>query len=208
MPEGASSVLTGQVSIRPICLSAITELTFLLVVDLARCVGGIASLLSSQLPPTYTTQTHKPQESTHQHLLILANPNTLPLNHLQVLQTAQHLMVHLEDNLDPERSALLDGERLILETLESAGGGEVDEDIGAAFDFQGEGLDDAFAGVVGVADGFAAVQAQGGFPAVEGFVVLVCWCIILVSVYMLGRCRLSLYVDRCHRMYPVRRGAG
>lgn len=66
-------------------------------------------------------------------------------------------MVHLENNLDSERSTLLDGERLILETLESAGGGEVDEDVGTAFDFQGEGLDDAFAGVVRVANRFAAV---------------------------------------------------
>lgn len=66
-------------------------------------------------------------------------------------------MVHLEDHLDPERSALLNSEWLIFEAVESPGGGEVDEDVGAAFNFQGEGLDDAFAGVVGVTDGFAAV---------------------------------------------------
>jgi len=44
MPEGASSALTGQVSIWPIYPSAIAELTFLLVVGLAGCVGSIASL--------------------------------------------------------------------------------------------------------------------------------------------------------------------
>lgn len=83
-------------------------------------------------------------------------------------------MVHLEDNLDPERGTLLDRERLVLETLESAGGGEVNKDVVAAFDFESERLDNAFAGVVGVADGVAGVQTQRGFPAIEGFVVLVC----------------------------------
>jgi len=85
-------------------------------------------------------------------------------------------MVHLEDDLDPESSTLLDRKRLVLETLQSAGGGEVNKDVGAAFDFESERLDDAFAGVVGIANGVAGVQTQRGFPAVEGFVVLVCRC--------------------------------
>lgn len=78
-----------------------------------------------------------------------------------------------EDDLDAEGGALLDREGLILERIEGSRGGHVDDHILASLDFQGQGLDDALSGIVGVADGFAGVQAQGGFPAVEGFIVLV-----------------------------------
>lgn len=79
-----------------------------------------------------------------------------------------------EDNLDAEGGALLDRERLILEGVDGSGSGHVDDHVGASLNLQGQGLDDALSGVVGVTGGFAGVQAEGGLPAVEGFVVLVC----------------------------------
>lgn len=55
---------------------------------------------------------------TYQHLLILADTDTLPSHGLDVLQTAQNLMLDLEDDLDAESGSLLDRERLVLELFE------------------------------------------------------------------------------------------
>lgn len=68
-------------------------------------------------------------------------------------------MVNLEDNLDAEPSALLDGKRLVLEGTQGTGLGEFNDDVGPSLHLQGEGFDDAFSGVVGVADGFTCIQA-------------------------------------------------
>lgn len=87
-------------------------------------------------------------------------------------------MVDLEGDLDAELGALLDREGLVLEFLEGAGRGNIDHDIGAAFDFKGEGLDDTCSRIVGVSDGVASGQTEGGFPAVERFVVLV-WLLLV-----------------------------
>lgn len=59
-------------------------------------------------------------------------------------------MLHHEPGLDAEHCALLDGEGFVLEVVDSARCGEVDGDVRATFDFEGEGFDDAFARVVGV----------------------------------------------------------
>lgn len=126
-------------------------LTLLLIGGLVSCAGSIAT----------------------QHLLILADTNTLALDHLQVLETTQHLMVDLEDNLDVELSTLLNGERLVLKTVDSSGGGQVDHDVGTALDDQGQRFDHALR-VTRLADRAAGVQAQRGLPAVEGLVILVC----------------------------------
>lgn len=75
-------------------------------------------------------------------------------------------MLDLENGLNPEISTLLDRKRLVLEPIKRARGGQVDDDIVAPRHLQREGLDDAFPGVVGVADGSASVQTQGGLPAV------------------------------------------
>jgi hypothetical protein len=84
-------------------------------------------------------------------------------------------MVNLESNLDVELGALLDGERLILEAVDRAGGGEIDHDVGPALDFQSQGLDDALAWVIGLVNGIATVETERGFPAVHGLIVLVYW---------------------------------
>ena len=76
--------------------------------------------------------------------------------------------------LHAEVGALLDGERLALELFDGAGGGQVDGDVGAALDFKTEGFNNAAAVVGGVDGNTRGVgDAQRGFPAVEGFVVLI-----------------------------------
>lgn len=82
-------------------------------------------------------------------------------------------MVHLELALDAEGRSLLDRKWLVLECLEGAGRGQLNHHVGAALDLQGQGPDDAFSGVVGITDRFAGVEAEGGLPAVQGFVILV-----------------------------------
>lgn len=52
-------------------------------------------------------------------------------------------MLHPESSLHAELRALFDGEGLRLQRLNGAGGGQVDGDVGAAFDFEGQGADDA-----------------------------------------------------------------
>ena len=80
----------------------------------------------------------------------------------------------MEDDLDAERGALLDGEGFVFQALEGTGGGELDDHVWPSLDLESQGLDDALPGVIGVSNGLAGVQTQGGFPAVQGFVVLVC----------------------------------
>lgn len=74
---------------------------------------------------------------THQHLLILRNPNPLLLHNLHILQPAQNLMLHDEGSLDTEYGAFLDVEGFVLQRFDGAGAGEVDCDVWAAFDFEG-----------------------------------------------------------------------
>lgn len=115
----------------------------------------------------------QPIPQTYQHLLILADANTLPPHGLDVLQTAENLMLNLENDLDAESSTLLDREGLVLELFERTRGRQLNHDVVPAFHLQGEGLDDALPRVIRVAEGRAGVQSQGSFPAVQGFVVLV-----------------------------------
>ena len=82
-------------------------------------------------------------------------------------------MLNLENSLDSESGSLLNCKWLILERLQSSGSRKVNDNIVTTLHFQSEGLDDALSGIVGVADRVAGVQSQRGFPAVEGFVVLV-----------------------------------
>ena len=83
-------------------------------------------------------------------------------------------MLHDEIGLHAELGPLLDGEGFRLERLDGPGSGQVDGDVGAAFDLESERLDDAAAVILGVyEDGRGRGNAEGGFPAVEGFVVLV-----------------------------------
>ena len=78
---------------------------------------------------------------------------------MDVFQAAQHVMVDGELDLGEELGALLNGERLVLERLESVAAAEVKRDVVAAGGLNGQGFDDAFAWIIGVANGVAGVEA-------------------------------------------------
>ena len=83
-------------------------------------------------------------------------------------------MLHHEVRLHTKLGALLDAERLRLECFQAPGGSQVDGDVGAAFNFQGEGFDYTASLVLGVdGDRRARGYAEGSFPAVERFVILI-----------------------------------
>jgi len=82
-------------------------------------------------------------------------------------------VLDLELCLHAECSALLDCEWLALESFNSAGGSQVDDDVFTALDFKTEREDDAFAGIVGVGDVLALTKTKGSFPLLERLIVLV-----------------------------------
>ena len=82
-------------------------------------------------------------------------------------------MLHSENSLHTKLCAFLDSEGLVLEGIKCAGSGEVNGDVGTSFDLESKGLNNAFARVVFVRDGIASAQAEGSFPAIERFVILV-----------------------------------
>ena len=59
-------------------------------------------------------------------------------------------MLDLELRLHAESSTLLDDEGLLLKSLKSTGGLEVNDDVGAALDLEAKRVDDALAGIAGV----------------------------------------------------------
>ena len=83
-------------------------------------------------------------------------------------------MLDAEAGLHAEGGALLNGEGLLVEGLEGAGLGQVDDDVRSALDFQTQGEQDDLARVVGVGDGLAAAETERLFPLAEGLIVLVC----------------------------------
>lgn len=97
----------------------------------------------------------------YNHLRVLGDLNALPLDDLDVVQTAEDLVLDLELGAHGELGALLDLEGLVLEGRLAAGGGEVDGDGVAAGGVHGQGQDDADAGVVGIRDVGAAAETEG-----------------------------------------------
>lgn len=139
------------------------SLTLLLVKGLLLCIGTVASLdeESASCSSTFPISNFVIPSvcETHHHFLHLAAQRSLA-DLLQVLQARKNLMLHLELCLHAELCAFLNPERLVLELLERAGGLEVDDYVGTAFDLEAEREDDAFAGIVGVAQSLAAAQAE------------------------------------------------
>lgn len=71
---------------------------------------------------------------THNHLLHLLLQGS-PRNNLHILQSAENFMVHGEAGFHAELSAFFDGEGVVLQIFQGTGFGQVDDDIGSAFDF-------------------------------------------------------------------------
>lgn len=89
-------------------------------------------------------------EETYNHFLILANTNTLALDDLDVVQSRQNLVLDLELRRHAELGALLDFERLVLESGFRTLFGQVDGDGWAAFRVHGQREDDAVAWIIWV----------------------------------------------------------
>lgn len=101
------------------------------------------------------------------HLLILADRDALSLDLLDVLEAGEDFVLDDESGDHLVGGAFFDDKGLVFEGLNGAGGGDVDDDVGAAVDFlwmvlerawevggerayQRERLDDAASGVVGI----------------------------------------------------------
>lgn len=83
-------------------------------------------------------------------------------------------MLHHKGRLHAEMGAFFDDERLLSETFDRAWSGQVDGDVRSTFDFEGERSDNAATIVFGVdCNWWRRGNAEGGFPTVEGFVILV-----------------------------------
>ena len=59
-------------------------------------------------------------------------------------------MLHDKVGLHAELGSLLNGERFRFERFDGAWGGQIDGDVGAAFDFESERFDDAATLIFGV----------------------------------------------------------
>ena len=83
-------------------------------------------------------------------------------------------MLDYERGLHAKVSAFFDAERLAFQLLDGAGCGQVDDDIGPALDFEPERFNDATALVRWVhGKTWRVGDAQRGFPAIQGFIVLI-----------------------------------
>ena len=89
------------------------------------------------------------------HLLILADSDTLALDDLDVLETRKNLVLDLELGNHGEFGSLHNLEWLVLQGGLGALCGEIDDHWWAARGLQGEGENDALAWVIWVGDGWA-----------------------------------------------------
>jgi hypothetical protein len=108
------------------------------------------------------------------HHLLHLMADTHALDHLDVFQPSENLVLDLEDGLHAELGALLDSEGLVLERVDCAGGLEVNDNVRPSVHLEAEREDDAFAGVALVRDVLAGAESERLFPLAEGLVVLVC----------------------------------
>ena len=90
------------------------------------------------------------EKETHNHLLILGDLDPFPFGNLQILQTTQHVVLHDEIGLHAELGALLDSEGFRFQSFDGTRSGQIDGDVGTAFNFEGEGSNDAAALVFGI----------------------------------------------------------
>ena len=107
------------------------------------------------------------------HFLVLAERNTFSLQLLDILETRQDLMLDDEGGFHLICATFLNGKRLLLQSFQGTRSGEVDSDVGATSNLEGEGLDDAESRVIGVGDGVTGANAKGCLPSVQGLIFLV-----------------------------------
>lgn len=94
-----------------------------------------------------------------QHLRVLADLDALALDNLDILETAENLVLHLELGDHGELGALLDLERLVLERRLATRRGEIDGYGVATRRLHGELLDDAHPLVIGIRQVVTAAES-------------------------------------------------
>jgi len=100
--------------------------------------------------------------------------DSLALNGLDIVKSAENLVLDLELGGHGEGCSLLDPESLLFKGLETARRSEINDNGVAAGGFHRESLDDADAEVVGVRKVLAAAEAEGSLVALERLIVLIC----------------------------------
>lgn len=105
------------------------------------------------------------------HLLVLADSDTLSLDNLDVLKARENLMLDHELGDHGELSSLLDLEWLVLQGGFGSLGGEVNGHWWAAGSLQGEGENDALAWIIWVGDGWSGGKTKGGLVALKRLIV-------------------------------------
>ena len=116
-------------------------------------------------------------EGTYNHLAGLAtrDANTLTFDDLDVVKTRQDLMLDLELGRHGELGALLDFERLVLESLLAAGRRQVDDNGITALRMHRERRDDADARIRGVGEILStASEAERLLIPHKRFITLIC----------------------------------
>jgi hypothetical protein len=83
--------------------------------------------------------------------LDLGDCDSFTLDNLEVLKTAQHVMLNLESSCQVESASLLKLERVVFEGLESTRGRNIELDWWTTFRVHLKGQDDAVAWVIGIA---------------------------------------------------------
>ncbi len=111
------------------------------------------------------------EEKTYDHFTVLANPDSLALHDLDVLQTAEDLVLDLESGPHGELGSLLDLERVVLEGGLATGGREVDRHGRPAGSLHGQGEDDADARIALIREVPAATaEAERLLVSLEGLI--------------------------------------
>ena len=105
------------------------------------------------------------------HLLVLADSDTLSLDNLDVLKAREDLVLDLELGDHGELSSLLDLEWLVLQGRLRSFSREVDGHWWAAGSLQGEGENDALAWIIWIGDGWSGGKAKGGLVALKRLIV-------------------------------------
>jgi len=123
-------------------------------------IWSVAALLNCQdVDPKFIGA----EETAYQHLLVLGDTDTLSLNDLDIVETTEDLMLHLELGTHGKLGTLLDLERLILEGLFRSRSGKVNGDRRPACRVHCQGQDDALAWVIGVRDALSTAAESEGF---------------------------------------------
>ena len=108
------------------------------------------------------------------HLRVLGDLDTLSLDNLDVVQTRENLMLHLELGAHGKLGTLLDLEGLVLQRVLAALLRKVDGDGVTAGGLHGQGLDDADTLIVRVRKILSSRQTERLLVPLQGLIVGIC----------------------------------